>query len=200
MFLHALIPASRANGPGLRAAVFSQGCTLGCPDCWNPETHRFHGIEVAVDAVAQEVLRAHAEHTLEGATFSGGEPMQQADSLLGLMQSLRRQAPELSFGMFSGYTERELDRGLYWTWEGLSLPEKRTLWKQVRGLLDFAVLGRFNAAQPCSLPLRTSRNQALRLFSNRYTASDFSEQLVEVSIYDDGQAEVTGFPVLGLPW
>ena len=26
MLLHALIPASRANGPGLRAVVFFQGC------------------------------------------------------------------------------------------------------------------------------------------------------------------------------
>lgn len=31
MFFHASIPASRANGPGLRAVVFFQGCTLGCP-------------------------------------------------------------------------------------------------------------------------------------------------------------------------
>ena len=33
MLLHALIPASRANGPGLRAVVFFQGCSLGCPKC-----------------------------------------------------------------------------------------------------------------------------------------------------------------------
>lgn len=200
MLLHALIPASHANGPGLRAVVFLQGCTLGCAGCWNPETHPFRGTEVTIDAVVQEVLRAHTEHTLEGVTFSGGEPMQQADSLLALMQSLRYQAPELSVGMFSGYTERELDRGLYWTWKELSLPEKRISWKQVRGLLDFAVLGRFNVAQPCSLPLRTSRNQVLQLFSGRYTAADFREELIEVSIHDDGRAEVTGFPVLGWRW
>ena len=82
MLLHALIPASRANGPGLRAVVFFQGCSLGCPKCWNPKTHPFHGAEVTVDAVVQEVLRAQAQHAIEGVTFSGGEPMQQADSLL----------------------------------------------------------------------------------------------------------------------
>ena len=27
MLLHALIPASRANGPGIRAVVFFQGCS-----------------------------------------------------------------------------------------------------------------------------------------------------------------------------
>ena len=72
MLVHALIPASRANGPGLRAVVFFQGCALGCPGCWNPEAHPFRGTEVMVDAVAEQVLRAHNEHPLEGVTFSGG--------------------------------------------------------------------------------------------------------------------------------
>src|ERR1039458_5511910 len=98
MLLHALIPASRANGPGLRAVVFFQGCKVGCVGCWNPRTHPFHGAEVTVDAVAQEVLRAHQEYTLEGITLSGGEPMQQAHSLLQLIKGLRQLAPELSFG------------------------------------------------------------------------------------------------------
>ena len=201
MLLHALIPASRANGPGLRAVVFFQGCTLGCPGCWNPSTHPFRGTEVTVDAVAEEVLRAHQEHALEGVTFSGGEPMQQADSLLGLMQSLRQQAPELSFGMFSGYAEHELAMGQYWIWgDGSSEQRRKRLWQEIRAYLDFAILGRFNQAQPSSLPLRTSRNQVLRLFSDRYTPADFSEELTEVSIHEGGRAEVTGFPILGLPW
>jgi anaerobic ribonucleoside-triphosphate reductase activating protein len=48
MLLHALIPASRANGPGLRAVLFFQGCKVGCVGCWNPRTHPFHGAEVTV--------------------------------------------------------------------------------------------------------------------------------------------------------
>ncbi len=201
MLLYALIPASRANGLGLRAVVFFQGCTLGCPGCWNPKTHPFRGAEVAAEEVAQQVLRAHAEHSLEGITFSGGEPMQQADSLLELMHTLHRQAPALSFGMFSGYTERELSQGRYWIW-GYDYSEhrRRDLWLEIRSLLDFAILGRFNKDQLASQPMRTSRNQVLRLFSNRYTPADFSEQLTEVGIGDDGCAEVTGFPILGLPW
>jgi anaerobic ribonucleoside-triphosphate reductase activating protein len=201
MLLHALIPASRANGPGLRAVVFFQGCSLGCPKCWNPSTHQFRGTEASVDAVVQGVLRARQEHPLEGVTFSGGEPMQQTDSLLRLIQGSRRQAPELSFGMFSGYTEHELAQGRYWIWgDGSSEQHRRRLWQEIRACLDFAILGRFNQAQPSSLPLRTSRNQILRLFSDRYAPADFSEQLIEVSIHEGGRAEVTGFPTLGLPW
>ena len=201
MLLHALIPASRANGPGLRAVVFFQGCSIGCAKCWNPKSHQFQGPEVTVDAVAQEVLRARQEHVLEGITFSGGEPMQQADSLLGLMHSLRQQAPELSFGMFSGYAEHELDQGQYRIWGGgTSEQHRKHLWQEIRVCLDFAILGRFNQAQPGNMPLRTSRNQVLRLFTDSYTPADFSEQLTEVSIHESGQVEITGFPTLGLPW
>jgi len=201
MLLHALIPASRANGPGLRTVVFFQGCKLDCVGCWNPRTHHFHGAEVTVDFVGQEVLRSRQEHTLEGVTFSGGEPMQQADSLLGLMHSLRQQAPELSFGIFSGYAEHELDQGQYWIWgDGSSEQHRKRLWQEIRACLDFAILGRFNQAQPSRLPLRTSRNQVLRLFSYRYSPAAFSEQMTEVSIKEGGQVEVTGFPTLGLPW
>jgi len=201
MLLHALIPASRANGPGIRAVVFFQGCSNGCPKCWNPSTHQFFGTEVTVDAAVQEVLRARQEHTLEGVTFSGGEPMQQADSLLRLIQCLHQQAPELSFGMFSGYAEHELAKGHYWVWgDGSSEPRRKRLWQEIRACLDFAILGRFNQAQPSSLPLRTSRNQVLRVFTNRYTLADFSEQSTEISIKEGSQVEVTGFPTLGLPW
>ena len=201
MLLHALIPASRANGPGLRAVVFFQGCKVGCVGCWNHATHQFRGTEATIDVVAQEVLRSRQEHRLEGITFSGGEPMQQADSLLRLIQCLRQQAPELSFGMFSGYAEHELAKGHYWVWgDGSSEQGRKRLWQEIRACLDFAILGRFNLAQPSNLPLRTSRNQVLRLFTDRYSPSDFSEQSTEINITDDGQVEITGFPTRGLPW
>ena len=201
MLLHAMIPASRANGPGLRAVVFFQGCTLGCEKCFNPTTHVFQGVEVATEKVMEASVDAHRGHILEGITFSGGEPMQQAESLLALMRNLRSRAPELSFGMFSGYSESELGEGRYSIWRSeLDAEEKRSLLKAIRARLDFAVLGRFNSLQPGTAPLRSSRNQVLRLFSKRYREADFGEQLAEVLIHEDGRAEVTGFPVLGLPW
>jgi anaerobic ribonucleoside-triphosphate reductase activating protein len=194
MLLHALIPASRANGPGLRAVVFFQSCSIGCVGCWNPKSHYFQGQEVTVDAVAADVLRAREEHSLEGVTFSGGEPMQQAESSLRLLHRLREHAPELSFGMFSGYTEHELDQGQYWVWgDSSSEQHRKRLWQEIRASLDFAILGRFNQAQPGNMPLRTSRNQVLRLFTDSYTPADFSEQLTEVNINEGGLAIVPSY-------
>jgi len=201
MLVHAILSASRANGLGLRAVVFVQGCQLGCPGCFNPETHLFRGTEIPEAKVVEVLIRAHGEHGIEGVTFSGGEPMQQADSLVALIKGLRREAPTLSFGMFSGYTERELDEGRYSIWgRRIAAKEKRTLWDAIRALLDFAVLGRFNQLQPGSAPLRSSRNQVLRLFSGRYLEADFARPATEVLIHETGWAELTGFPILGLPW
>ncbi|MGB4137003.1 MAG: 4Fe-4S cluster-binding domain-containing protein, partial [Microbacterium sp.] len=30
------LPATRAEGPGLRAAIWVQGCAVHCPECFNP--------------------------------------------------------------------------------------------------------------------------------------------------------------------
>jgi hypothetical protein len=97
--------------------------------------------------------------------------------------------------------EHELTKGRNWTWgDGSSELHRRRLWQEIRACLGFAVLGCFKQAQPRSLPLRTSCNKVLRLFSERYTPANFSEELTEVSIKEGGRAEVTGFPVLGSPW
>jgi len=48
MLLHSFVPATRANGPGLRSVVFFQGCSLHCPGCWNPSSQKFRGIDVTV--------------------------------------------------------------------------------------------------------------------------------------------------------
>jgi anaerobic ribonucleoside-triphosphate reductase activating protein len=201
MLLHAFIPASRANGPGLRSVVFFQGCTLACQNCFNPESQAFTGANVTVPAVAERVVQAHQEHATEGVTFSGGESMQQAPALLELIGTLRQQVPSLSFGLFSGYGEWELVLGRYSIWgRDYSEADLRRLWEEIRAHLDFAVLGRFNETQPSGLPLRTSRSQALRMLTSRYGVKDYGPQSVEVTVHSDGRAEVTGFPIPGLPW
>ncbi len=199
MLLHAFVPASRANGPGLRAVVFFQGCRLACPGCWNRRTHPFRGSEVAVQTILARILEAHRQEPLEGITFSGGEPIHQVDAIAQLMAGIRAADANLSLGMFSGYTEEELAGGNYFALRITERPPKAGIWREVRKLLDFAVLGRYNQALPTWDPLRTSRNQRLVLFSDRYQESSFGPQVIEVNIEASGYAVMTGFPVLGIP-
>ena len=125
--------------------------------------------------------------------------MQQADSLLSLIESLRNRLPELGFGMYSGYSERELSSGHFWCRSELTRRTKQDIWRSIRSHLDFAVLGRYAAGQPSTLSLRTSANQKLALFSNRYCEEDFGAQETEVQIGPQGAVQVTGFPSLGIP-
>jgi hypothetical protein len=124
--------------------------------------------------------------------------MQQADALLALMESLRDRLPGLSFGLYSGYSEQELARGGYWCRRDLTQREKEDMWQRIRSDLDFAVLGRYLAGKPSALALRTSTNQKLVLFSDRYQEEDFSAQEVEVHLDAQGTVQMTGFPTAGL--
>jgi len=71
------IPDTEAEGPGVRFAVWVQGCTLRCPGCCNPEmfVHGKGGFEVEPSALAAEVLATPA---VEGLSILGGEPFEQA--------------------------------------------------------------------------------------------------------------------------
>lgn len=199
MLIHGFVGASRVNGPGLRAVLYFQGCSIGCRFCWNPKSHAFIGDERTVEEVAGWILCTHLESALEGVTFSGGEPMQQADALLALVESLHCRLPGLSFGLYSGYSEKELKSGRYWCRSELAPGAKRDIWQRLTRYLDFAVLGRYLASRPSTLPLRTSANQKLTLFSSRYREQDFELQEVEIHIGAQGLVQVTGFPLAGLP-
>jgi anaerobic ribonucleoside-triphosphate reductase activating protein len=199
MLIHGLIAHSSVNGPGMRAVVYVQGCNLGCVGCWNPTTHAFRGPTRRAADLAGQVIAASGLHPLEGVTFSGGEPMQQASDLLEVIRLLKRAQPSLSIGMYSGYNERELENGQFWSDQGLPQEEKRQLWANIKHHLDFAVLGRFIATRPSRLPLRTSANQVLRLFGHRYREEHFSPLEFEVHIESQGLTQITGFPLAGLP-
>lgn len=198
MLVHGFIEGSRVNGPGLRAVVHLQGCNLNCPGCFNQWTHAFTGEDQEPTELAGWVVVANRITALDGVTFSGGEPMQQAPALLDLIESLRAQVPGLSFGMYSGYSLHELEAGRYWTRPEVTQESRQEIWTRVRSHLDFAVLGRYVAARPSTLPLLSSANQELVLFTGRYREHDFAPQEVEVHIEAHGIVQITGFPATGL--
>ena len=93
------------DGPGVRTTVFFKGCPLRCAWCHNPEgqafapetltlrdgTARRCGEDWTADALAAELL-TNADIMAQsggGVTFSGGEPLAQADFLLALIDALR---------------------------------------------------------------------------------------------------------------
>ena len=101
--------------------------------------------------------------------------------------------------MYSGYSAQEFTSGRYWCRGELTQVARQAIWRYIRGHLDFAVLGRYVTGRPSALALRTSTNQTLEIFSDRYSEKDFEPQEVEVHIGESGLVQVTGFPVAGTP-
>ena len=73
---------SIVDGPGLRFAVFTQGCPHRCPGCHNPHTHDFNGGKTVTTEFLAERIKSNP--LLDGVTFSGGEPFCQPEALAEL--------------------------------------------------------------------------------------------------------------------
>lgn len=196
MLIHSKLAQTEVNGPGRRAIVWVAGCTLACAGCWNQETWAFDDTKsVPAVAIAEWLSQ---QPGIEGITFSGGEPLQQAGQLYVVFSRLRELRPDLSIGIYTGYTLKELEEGRYrWRRESDAEWEHGTpeLWAEIRKHLDFAVMGRFNQAKlSIDKPMCGSSNQDVVFFSDRYTEKDLKPQAVEVHINPDGLVQITGFP------
>ena len=141
-----VVRESIVDGPGLRLAVFCQGCHHGCKDCHNPDTHDFCG---GYDCEISKIVEAvKANPLLDGVTFSGGEPFCQPAAFCSLAAALKEARPDLNLMAYSGYTYEELT-------EMKDMDVDELLSK-----IDLLVDGRFIAEQKdLTLLFRGSSNQ-----------------------------------------
>lgn len=175
--VHHLEPSSKVNGPGQRAVVWLQGCTLACPGCFNPLTHPARGgASYAVDAVYQWVQSLPPETT--GLTFSGGEPLQQLRPLIQLLQQVRA-STSLSVILFTGYTWEEVQK----------MPQASAL----INLIDVCIAGRYQEASRLAHHLAGSANKTFHFLTSRYSPADFEQvEQAEIILAPDGEIRISG--------
>lgn len=172
--IHALLPFTRANGPGVRFGIWVQGCNLGCRGCFNPETHVERDPEVTVGDVLSRFLASG----LSGVTISGGEPLQQPEAL-GEFVSGVRAAKDASIIVLTGYTFTEIHAN----------PKML----DAVSLVDTVVCGRFNKDRVLGSGLRGSDNKGYWHISGNLTDADFSViPELEAHIGTDGSITWTG--------
>lgn len=178
--VHRLIERARANGPGSRAVLWVQGCSLGCPGCFNPETHTFHaGDLVSVDELS---LRIASIPGIEGVSILGGEPLQQRRAVLSLLRTLRAES-DLSVILFTGFTLEEVRR----------MPEGG----DVLGLVDVLIAGRYDETKRLARGLRGSTNKTVAFLTARYTDEDLEAvPACELTIGPGGTVTVNGMDPL----
>jgi anaerobic ribonucleoside-triphosphate reductase activating protein len=106
---------SIVDGPGLRYALFTQGCPRSCPGCHNPQTQPLEGgEETTVEAILAEI---DADPLLDGVTFSGGEPFLQAAALAELAREIKKR--NLNLAAYTGYLWEELTEANDPAWNAL---------------------------------------------------------------------------------
>ncbi|CRZ34870.1 pyruvate formate lyase activating enzyme [Herbinix hemicellulosilytica] len=83
--IHSLESFGTVDGPGIRFVVFMQGCPLRCQYCHNPDTWDVNkGKEYTPQELMNEIIKykPYIDYSKGGVTFTGGEPLLQADFLL----------------------------------------------------------------------------------------------------------------------
>lgn len=90
--LHSIETFGALDGPGIRTVFFLQGCPARCMYCHNPDTwNEDEGEQITVGEVVSRARRGRPYYGENGGvTFSGGEPLLQADFLIESMDALRR--------------------------------------------------------------------------------------------------------------
>ena len=80
-FLHSVESGAAVDGPGMRFVFFMAGCQFRCLYCHNPDTWKLHnGTRVELsDMLAKVGKYASFLKFAGGVTFSGGEPLMQAE-------------------------------------------------------------------------------------------------------------------------
>lgn len=102
--LAAFLPETRANGPGVRAAVWVQGCARDCVGCFNRDFAPLDGGSLVDPAELAAAIAALPD--IDGLTLSGGEPFRQASAAAVLARAVREAG--LSVLVYTGYLHEEL--------------------------------------------------------------------------------------------
>ena len=143
--LAGIVTDSIVDGPGIRTAVFCQGCPHHCEGCHNPETWEFG---CGTQVTQEQILEAVQSNPLcRGVTFSGGEPFAQAAELAVLARLLKQRGYEVA--SYSGYTFEQLLSGT-------------SAQRELLGTIDVLIDGPFLLAEKSlELNFRGSRNQRI---------------------------------------
>lgn len=104
--LYGIVSDSIVDGPGLRLAVFFQGCPHHCPGCHNPQSWDYGNRAAKLTMTVSEVLDMITPVT-RGLTVSGGEPFSQQRGLLALVREARRRGID-DIWVWSGWTWSQL--------------------------------------------------------------------------------------------
>lgn len=138
-----IVVDTTVDGPGWRTSVYCAGCRHACVGCHNQETWSFEaGESVSIDEIFEQL-----KETEGNISFSGGDPMYQAEAFTELARRIRE----------------ELNRTI-WCYTGFLFEEvvKDPIMSKMLPYLEVIVDGPFIMAERnINLLFRGSNNQRL---------------------------------------
>jgi anaerobic ribonucleoside-triphosphate reductase activating protein len=168
---------SKVNGPGLRFVLWTQGCTKGCSECFNPETW---STNVYKELSPTQIFELIKNFEVDGITISGGDPLEQEEELLELLMLLSSMRLRKGVILFSGFTRAEIS----------SNPIREKCLSYIDVLID----GRYEKNLKVDFSLRGSSNQEFYFFSDKISSDELHfDQEIEISLLE-GDIMMTGFP------
>jgi len=139
---------SIVDGPGLRAVLWTQGCSHHCKGCQNQQTWDFNGGGLVPISMVKDAIAELEYHT--GLTISGGDPMFQPDACLEIAKYAKSLG--LNIWVYTGFTFEEL----------LKLSKTKPVYLEFLKVIDVLVDGKFILEErDLSILFRGSRNQRL---------------------------------------
>ena len=174
----------QALGPGGRAAIWMQGCSIRCPGCVAQDTWGTPGSSRRQVDDVLDWLTSLDE--VDGVTISGGEPTDQPEALQALIAGARRTRPTADILVYTG-------RSASWV-----LSSGRAL---IAGA-DAIITEPFVQAEAGHLPLRGSDNQQLialtPLGKARYVDAPLPDRRRIQLDVADGEIRMIGIPTPGV--
>ena len=110
------------DGPGFRTSIYCAGCHHECPGCHNPQSWNPGG---GHPMTTDEVMKIIVADPYANVTFSGGDPMYQAEGFTELARAIRSQTQK-TIWCYTGFTFEAI----------VKIPRYRQLLDEIDVLVD----------------------------------------------------------------
>ena len=139
-----IVEDTTVDGPGFRTSIYCSGCAHACPGCHNPQSW---DINAGRRVDTNELLKVILADKFADVTFSGGDPMYQAEAFTELARGIKRESAK-TIWCYTGFSFESIVRR----------PQTRTLLQYVDVLVDGPYV---ESLRDLDLLYRGSSNQRL---------------------------------------
>lgn len=117
-----IIEDTMVDGPGFRTSIYCAGCHHECPGCHNPQSWNPGG---GHPMTTDEVMKIIVADPYANVTFSGGDPLYQAEGFTELARAIRSQTKK-TIWCYTGFTFEAI----------VKIPRYRQLLDEIDVLVD----------------------------------------------------------------